>query len=195
MNYVDRSGASRAVNTLLGQAQPQSKRPRSRKVRSAGREPCLCVPSASPPFLKGVANRLSATDALPGNSRQILLYGLCRNLSIYWVLFYGFPVFRGVLGWVFPGTAPSVFGFFGRTAQYRSSPSLACVFPHPLQNRVPRSECVPVARKLRTDRSGSVDRVLLPLPQNRRKHCVSAGFLFIAFRLNKTPGSTRGQPV
>ena len=35
---------------LLGQAQPQSKRPQSRIVRSAGRKPCLCVPSASPPF-------------------------------------------------------------------------------------------------------------------------------------------------
>ena len=48
--YVDRSGTSRAVNMLLGQAQPQSKRPQSRIVRSAGRKPCLCVPSASPPF-------------------------------------------------------------------------------------------------------------------------------------------------
>ena len=48
----------------------------------------------------------------------------------------------------------------GRTAQPCPSPALCALFPHPLQNRVPRVQ------------------VLLPLPQTRRKHCVSAGFLF-----------------
>ena len=41
-----------------------------------------------------------------------------------------------------------------------SSPLPRCASPHPLQNRVPRVQ------------------VLLPLPQNRRKHWVFAGFLF-----------------
>ena len=48
----------------------------------------------------------------------------------------------------------------GRTAQPCPSPALCALFPHPLQNRVPRVQ------------------VLLPLPQNRRKHWVFAGFLF-----------------
>ncbi len=56
--------------------------------------------------------------------------------------------------------APPVFGFAGGIAQHRLSPVPNALFPHPLQNRVPRV------------------RVLLPLPKNRRKHCVSAGFLF-----------------
>ena len=48
----------------------------------------------------------------------------------------------------------------GRTAQPCPSPALCALFPHPLQNRVPRVQ------------------VLLPLPQNRRKPSVFAGFLF-----------------
>ena len=56
--------------------------------------------------------------------------------------------------------APLFCGFFVRTRQHCLFPVLAVVFPHPLQNRVPRVQ------------------VLLPLPQNRRKHWVSAGFLF-----------------
>ena len=48
----------------------------------------------------------------------------------------------------------------GRTAQPCPSPALCALFPHPLQNRVPRVQ------------------VLLPLPKNRRKHWVFAGFLF-----------------
>ena len=46
------------------------------------------------------------------------------------------------------------------TGQRRPSFAPWCVLPHPLQNRVPRVQ------------------VLLPLPKNRRKHWVFAGFLF-----------------
>jgi hypothetical protein len=84
------------------------------------------------------------------------------------------------------------------TGKHRPFPALSGVFPHPLQNRVPRGECVPVARKLRADRSGSADRVLLPLPKNRRKHCVSAGFLFLCVVLTLVQTSfycTRLHPV
>ena len=56
--------------------------------------------------------------------------------------------------------APLFCGFFVRTRQHCLFPVLAVVFPHPLQNRVPRVQ------------------VLLPLPQNRRKHWGFAGFLF-----------------
>ena len=56
--------------------------------------------------------------------------------------------------------APAVFGLVVEIGQHRPSPAPWCFLPHPLQNRVPRV------------------RVLLPLPQNRQKHCVSAGFLF-----------------
>ncbi len=44
-------------------------------------------------------------------------------------------------------------------------PAPRAPFPHPLQNRVPWGECVPVARTLQADRSGSADRVLLTLPK------------------------------
>ena len=57
-------------------------------------------------------------------------------------------------------TSTARFRLAEENVQHRPFPSLACVLPHPLQNRVPRV------------------RVLLPLPKNRRKHCVSAGFLF-----------------
>ena len=57
-------------------------------------------------------------------------------------------------------TSTARFRLAEENGQHRPFPSLACVLPHPLQNRVPRV------------------RVLLPLPQNRQKHCVSAGFLF-----------------
>ena len=53
----------------------------------------------------------------------------------------------------------------GRTAQPCPSPALCALFPHPLQNRVPRVQ------------------VLLPLPKNRRKHWVFAGFLFACVAL------------
>ena len=58
------------------------------------------------PFLKGVANRLSATDALPGNPRQILLYGLCRRLSILLLAFNRFHCFSGRFGPDFSQVAP-----------------------------------------------------------------------------------------
>ena len=56
--------------------------------------------------------------------------------------------------------APLFWDLFGITGQFRPFPASWCVLPHPLQNRVPRVQ------------------VLLPLPQNRRKHWVFAGFLF-----------------
>ena len=56
--------------------------------------------------------------------------------------------------------APLFWDLFGITGQFRPFPASWCVLPHPLQNRVPRVQ------------------VLLPLPQNRRKPSVFAGFLF-----------------
>ena len=56
--------------------------------------------------------------------------------------------------------APLSWEFCGRTGQHWPSPAPCGAFPHPLQNRVPRVQ------------------VLLPLPKNRRKHWVFAGFLF-----------------
>ena len=56
--------------------------------------------------------------------------------------------------------APAVFGLVVEIGQHRPSLAPRCALPHPLQNRVPRV------------------RVLLPLPKNRRKHWVFAGFLF-----------------
>ena len=56
--------------------------------------------------------------------------------------------------------APPSLGLAGKTGQHRLFPAPGCVLPHPLQNRVPRVQ------------------VLLPLPKNRRKHWVFAGFLF-----------------
>ena len=56
--------------------------------------------------------------------------------------------------------APLGFAFVAETRQYRPSPAPGGLFPHPLQNRVPRVQ------------------VLLPLPKNRRKHWVFAGSLF-----------------
>ena len=56
--------------------------------------------------------------------------------------------------------APPSLGLAAGSGRRRPSPALGGFFPHPLQNRVPRV------------------RVLLPLPQNRRKLWVSAGFLF-----------------
>ena len=56
--------------------------------------------------------------------------------------------------------APLFWDLFGITGQFRPFPASWCVLPHPLQNRVPRVQ------------------VLLPLPKNRRKHWVFAGFLF-----------------
>ena len=75
------------------------------------------------------------------------------------------------MGRIFPRStkpAPPFLNLSVRTAQPCSSPVAYCAPPHPLQNRVPRGECVPVARKLRADRAGRRDQVLLPLPK-----CVS----------------------
>ena len=96
MNYVDRSGASRAVNTLLGQAQPQSKRPRSRKVRSAGREPCLCVPSASPPssreWLTACLQQTPCRE-IPGKFYYTGFVETCQFIGYYFMVFLFFGVF------------------------------------------------------------------------------------------------------
>ena len=133
--YVDRSGTSRAVNMLLGASATAIKKTTITHSAKRRAQTLPLCPIRITPFLKGVANRLSATDALPENSRQILLYGLCRNPSIYWVIFYGFPVFRGVLGWVFPGTAPNQHrlssAFSGEPPNTAPSPfSLACFHIH-----------------------------------------------------------------
>ena len=82
----------------------------------------------------------------------------------------------------------------GRTAQPCPSPALCALFPHPLQNRVPRGaghlwrSAAPVSAPASvgagrsppgsSTQGSSRDQVLLPLPQNRRKHWVFAGFLF-----------------
>ena len=42
-----------------------------------------------------MANRLSATDAPPGVIPALLLYGLCRFSSTYFLLFRGFPSLLG----------------------------------------------------------------------------------------------------
>ena len=81
-----------------------------------------------------------------------------------------------------------------RTAQHRSFPAPWSVYSHPLQNRVPRGaghlwrSAAPVSAAASvgagrsppgsSTRGGSRGQVLLPLPQNRRKLWVSAGFLF-----------------
>ena len=68
-------------------------------------------------------------------------------------------------------TSTARFRLAEENGQHRPFPIPCVLFPHPLQNRVPRGECVPVARKLRADRSGaetksfSGDQVLLPLPK------------------------------
>ena len=56
--------------------------------------------------------------------------------------------------------APPSFRLAAEIGQHWLFPAPCCTFPHPLQNRVPRVQ------------------VLLPLPQNRRKHWVFAGFFF-----------------
>ena len=82
--------------------------------------------------------------------------------------------------------APPSFGLAGETGQHRPSPAPWCAFPHPLQNRVQRVQ------------------VLLPLPQNRRKHWVFAGFLFscvawlcgaLGFRFWLSPPSASAAPL
>ena len=79
---------------------------------------------------------------------------LFRGFSAYPGLFYPRYFSRSTK------PAPPSLGLAAETGQHRLSPALCCVLPHPLQNRVPRVQ------------------VLLPLPQNRRKHWVFAGFLF-----------------
>ena len=83
---------------------------------------------------------------------------------MYFLLFRGFSTLFCLfwLGKFPPSTkpAPHLFLLAAGTGQHRLFPAPCCTFPHPLQNRVPRVQ------------------VLLPLPQNRQKHCVSAGFLF-----------------
>ena len=73
----------------------------------------------------------------------------------------------------------------GRTAQPCPSPALCALFPHPLQNRVPRGERAPVALRREpvsapapvgagrsppgsSTRAGRRDQVLLPLPKIAR---------------------------
>ena len=80
------------------------------------------------PFLKGVANCLSATDALSGNPRQILLYGLCRRLSILLLAFYRFHCFSGRFGPDFSQVAPEQHHPFSALREY--SPNTA-LFPLP----------------------------------------------------------------
>ena len=95
--YVDRSGTSRAVNMLLGQAQPQSKRPQSRIVRSAGRKPCLCVPSASPPFSREWLT--ACLQQTPAGFPRHFYYTDVVDLSQCVSCFYGdFPLFFACFG-------------------------------------------------------------------------------------------------
>ena len=56
--------------------------------------------------------------------------------------------------------APTVLKLVEGIGKHSLLPASCVLFPHPLQNRVPRVQ------------------VLLPLPQNRRKHWGFAGFLF-----------------
>ena len=94
--YVDRSGTSRAVNMLLGQAQPQSKRPQSRIVRSAGRKPCLCVPSASPPFSREwLTACLQQTPCrkIPGRFYYTGFVETRQFIGLYFMVFLFFGVF------------------------------------------------------------------------------------------------------
>ena len=100
--YVDRSGASRAVNTLLGQAQPRSKRPQSRILRSAGREPCSCVPSASPLFSREwLTACLQQTPCreIPGRFYYTDFVGDCQFCCLHFIVF---TAFLAVLGRIFP---------------------------------------------------------------------------------------------
>ena len=124
-----------------------------------------------------MANRLPATDAR--RVSPAFFYTDVVDLSQCVSCFCGeFRPFRPAK---FPRStkpAPHLFLLAAGTGQHRLFPAPCCTSPHSLQNRVPRGECVPVARKLRADRSGAETKSLLPLPQNRRKHCVSAGFLF-----------------
>ncbi len=136
-----------------------------------------------------MANRLPATDARRV-SPAFLLYGRCRFKSMCFLLLRGFSaLFRLFwLGKFPPSTKPAPLspGLAAGTGQHRPSRAPWCAFPHPLQNRVPRVQ------------------VLLPLPQNRRKHWVFAGFLFACvawlcgslwFKLWLFPsGFTRSQP-
>ena len=90
--------------------------------------------------------------------------------------------------------APLFLELAAGTGQHRPFHVLRCAFPHPLQNRVPRGaghlwrSAAPVSAP-RLGRCWALPtgeqhprrqprQVLLPLPQNRRKHWVFAGFLF-----------------
>ncbi len=82
--------------------------------------------------------------------------------------------------------APTVLKLVEGIGKHSLLPASCVLFPHPLQNRVPRVQ------------------VLLPLPKNRRKHWVFVGFLFACvawlcgslwFKLWLFPsGFTRSQP-
>ena len=115
---------------------------------------------------------------------------------------------------------PAPFRTWGGTGQHRHFPTPCRLFPHPLQNRVPRGERASVALcraglgsrlgwcwALPTGsgtRGSRRDQVLLSLPQNRRKHWVFAGFLFACvarlcgsrwFKVRLfAPGFIRSQP-
>ena len=91
-------------------------------------------------------------------------------------------------------SAPLLYKLAGGTAQSCPPPAPHRVFSHPLLNRMPSGERAPVAlcgtsfcsrlgRCLALPTGGSTwggrrDKVLLPLPQNQRKHWGFAGFLF-----------------
>lgn len=81
---------------LLGQAQPQSKRPQSRIVRSAGRKPCLCVPSASPPFSREwLTACLQQTPCrkIPGRFYYTGFVETRQFIGLYFMVFLFFGVF------------------------------------------------------------------------------------------------------
>ena len=110
---------------LLGQAQPQSKRPQSRIVRSAGREPCLCVPSASPPFSREWLTACLQQTPCREIPRRILLYGQCQTrqfIGLYFMVFLFFGVFWAGF---FPGQhQTSTASFRDLSRQNRPTPLL-----------------------------------------------------------------------
>ena len=98
-----------------------------------------------------MANHLPATDA-----RRVSPALIIQALSIFISVFHASPgistLFRLFwLGKFLHSTipAPSSFRLTARTGQHRPFPAPWCIFPHLLQNRVPRGERAPVARKLR----------------------------------------------
>ena len=64
-------------------------------------------------------------------------------------------------------TSTARFRLAEENGQHRPFPIPCVLFPHPLQNRVPRGECVPVARKLRADRSGAETKSFCPCQKSQ----------------------------